>query len=49
MTPRSGIIPPKGEIMIRVCFAPQKDGPVTCVLKIRTNAAAPPGAGSSGS
>lgn len=46
--PVAGTIRAKSTRMLRVDFAPIENGDVSCPLKIRTNVAAPPGAGQAG-
>ena len=43
--PKRGTLPPKSTTMIHVQFTPKKDGEHMCLLKIRTNAHAPPTVG----
>ena len=41
--PKRGIVQAKNSKMIKITFSPTKDGTITCMLRIRTNAAAPQG------
>ncbi len=46
--PVAGTVHAKSRKMLRVDFTPVQNGDVSCPLKIRTNAAAPPGTGGGG-
>ena len=40
-----GVVQPRSDFMIRIVFKPKFDGPTSCSLRVRTNAAAPPSVG----
>ena len=40
-----GVVQPRSDFMIRIVFKPKFDGPTSCSLRVRTNAATPPSVG----